>query len=54
LLWTDALESQFDRHARERGGTYEALGRVRLVRATADAAEAMVRGTRPYRVYVTR
>ena len=54
MLWTDALESQFDRHARERGGTYEALGRVRLVRATADAAEAMVRGTRPYRVYVAR
>ena len=54
MLWTDALESQFDRHTRERGEDYEALGRVRLVRATGDDAEATVRGTRPYRVYVAR
>ena len=40
MLWTDALESQFDRHARERGQDYEALGRVSLVRAGADGAEA--------------
>jgi superfamily II DNA or RNA helicase len=54
MLWTEALESQFDRHARDRGQDYEALGRVSLVRAAADGAEATVRGTRLYRVYVTR
>ena len=54
MLWTDSLASQFDRHARERGQDYEALGRVSLLRAGADGAEATVRGTRPYRVYVTR
>jgi superfamily II DNA or RNA helicase len=54
MLWTEALETRFDRHARERGQDYEALGRVSLVRAGDDGAEATVRGTRLYRVYVSR
>ena len=52
MFWTETLESQFDSPARERGESYERQGRVRLLRATDDDAEAVVRGTRSYQVLV--
>jgi superfamily II DNA or RNA helicase len=52
MPWTQTLASRFDRFSRERGRDYEQLGRVQIVRAAGGEAEAVVRGTRPYRVFV--
>ena len=49
---TEKLAFNFDQFARERGRDYEQLGRVRIVASSRASAEAVVRGTRPYRVSV--
>ena len=52
VFWTEALESKFDSPTRDRGDSYEREGRVRILRATNEDAEAVVQGTRPYKVLV--
>ena len=53
MSWTQSLAPNFDQFARERGRNYERLGRVRIVRSSVTEVEALVRGTRPYRVLVS-
>ncbi len=53
MSWTQSLAPNFDRFARQRGRDYEGLGRVRIVRSSVTEVEALVRGTRPYRVRVS-
>jgi hypothetical protein len=50
---TETLAPNFDQFARERGRDYERAGRVRILRSDPTEAEAMVRGTRQYRVLVS-
>jgi superfamily II DNA or RNA helicase len=50
---TEALAGEFDWVAKERGRVYERMGRVRVLRSGRTEAEAVVRGTLPYRVLVS-